>query len=46
MKLLVCYNTFLRIFIICNSDNIMRGHIFEKKKKCVFDLGNYQCHAS
>ena len=31
MELLACYNTFNIILIICNSDNIMRGNIFENK---------------
>ena len=31
MKLLVWYNKFLIIFIICNSDNIIRADIFENQ---------------
>ena len=45
MKLLVCYNKFL--FFICNSDNIIRAHVFGNKLiktvanlPHVFDLEN------
>ena len=53
MKLLFCYNKFLIIFIICNSNNIIKAHIFENRSKwlltcpmlCLFDLENCWCQS-